>query len=99
MPKYRVEESTASYVATLLHKHPELQHLRTRRRADLVTIESGPTEDPIPHARLRQDTVHLWILEMPTHQGRWEKTPLRMTLESLIEALVGEFPWSLTPIV
>jgi len=33
-----------------------LEHLRFRVRADLLVIESGPNNDPIPHARLRRLT-------------------------------------------
>ena len=79
-------------------EHQELRHLRARRRGRVVTIESGPKGDVVPHARFRRDTVHLWFLELPTHKGRWELTPYRDQLEVLMEALETQFPWTLTPI-
>ncbi|WP_437973326.1 hypothetical protein WMF11_31000 [Sorangium sp. So ce295] len=43
----------------------------------MVIIESGPEADPIAHARLRRDTVHLWTLEIATHADRWDKSSSR----------------------
>jgi hypothetical protein len=37
-----------------------LDHVRARRRADLLTLESGPKEDPIPHTRFRRIGVNKW---------------------------------------
>lgn len=86
-----------------LHDHfattESLKHLRARRRGRVVTVESGPTDDPIVHARFRRDTVHLWMLEMPARGGRWDRTPFRDTVEHLMELLEATFPWTLTPIV
>ena len=65
MPKISAESRDADSVAAFLHKQG-FNHLRARRRADLVTIESGPPADPYPHARLRRVSVHLWRLEMST---------------------------------
>ena len=75
-----------------------LDHLRVRRRADLLVLESGPADDPVPHARLRRVAVHLWTLECATHTGRWEKTGLRGHLEQLLDILVSSFPWVVAPI-
>ncbi len=80
-----------------LHQYDGLGHLRVRARGDLLTIESGPEQDPTPHARLRQDTVHLWRLEMATHSGRWEPTPFRDTATNLVATLVEQFGWTLAP--
>ncbi len=96
MPKQRAEGSQAREVERFLRRFPELGHIRVRRRSDLLTLESGPTRDPVRHARLRRDTVHLWRLEMATHTGRWQKTPFRDQLEALLELLVSAFPWTLT---
>lgn len=74
------------------------KHLRVRRRAGLLVIESGDKNDPIPHARLRRDTVHLWILEMPTHTGRWEVTPYRQTLQQHLDLLTTDLSWTLAPV-
>lgn len=71
------------------------KHLRVRRRGDVLTIESGPKTNRFPHARVRRETVHLWRLEMPTSTGRWETTPVRDVLDTLVAILVSVFPWAL----
>ncbi len=76
-----------------------LGHLRARRRGRVVTLESGPKGEVVPHARFRRDTVHLWTLEMPTHSGRWEPTPLRDHFEVLLQTLKTQFPWTLAAIL
>jgi hypothetical protein len=78
--------------------HDHLKHLRARRRGRVVTLESGPADDPVAHARFRRDTVHLWVLEMPARGGRWDPTPFRDTLEHLMALVEASFPWTLTPI-
>ena len=60
---------------------------------DVTIIESGPEDDPVLHARLRRDTVHLWTLEMATHTGRWERTGFRDQRDKLLDLLVTTFPW------
>ena len=71
MSKYCAESWDADAVTRFLHERG-YEHLRVRRRGSLLTIESGPVEDPVKHARLRRDSVHLWTLEMATHTGRFE---------------------------
>jgi hypothetical protein len=85
-------------VHDFLVKRKKLKHLRVRRRADLVTIESGPADDPVRHARLRRVTVHFWTVECATHTGRWEKTGLRGPMSVVLECLVSEIPWVLEPV-
>jgi len=97
MPKFQAEKPDATQVERFLRERG-LRHLRARHRADLVTIESGPRKDPWPHARLRRVGVHLWQLEMATHTGRWEPTPLRGQREQLLTMLVDQFGWTLQPI-
>ncbi|MBK6520235.1 MAG: transposase [Polyangiaceae bacterium] len=41
------------------------------RRATSRRSTRVPTTTPWPCARLRRDTVHLWILEIADHKGRW----------------------------
>ena len=74
-----------------------LPHLRARKHGELVVFESGPKEDPIPHVRMRRDTVHLWRLEIATHTGRWEKTGFRGTIDQLLDLLVTQLPWTVAP--
>lgn len=82
-----------------LHDHFQsqeaLHHLRARKRGRVVTLESGPTEQAHAHARFRRDTVHLWLLEMPSRGGKWDRTPYRDQLENLMSLLETEFPWAL----
>jgi hypothetical protein len=87
----------APSVERQLHEYEGLGHLRVSARGDVLTIESGPKTDPVRHARLRRETVSLWSLEMATHSGRWEPTPLRDTKDRLVVALVEQFGWVLTP--
>ena len=76
----------------------QLTHLRVRRRADVLTIESGPADDAYAHARLRRVTVQYWRLEMPTHSGKWELTPYRGQLGEVVRLLVESFPWTIAPL-
>lgn len=98
MPKQCAEVSQAQQVERFFDQFPDLSHLRVRRYGALLILESGPAEDPISHARFRRDTVHLWRLEMATHKGRWEKTPFRDELISLVDLVVTTFPWTLAAI-
>ena len=70
-------------------------HLRVRARGAVLTVESGPTDDTVPHVRFRRDTVHSWLIEMPRRNGRWERTPFRGELDDLIDLVVANFPWLL----
>lgn len=55
-------------VETFLRRFPELAHLRVRRPAALLTLESGDPSDPLPHARLRRLATKIWLLEMANHE-------------------------------
>lgn len=96
MPKLAAEDYHAEELADDLAKRG-FKHLRVRRRGDLLTIESGSKREIVAHARFRRDTVHLWILEMPTHSGKWESTPFRQPVEPLTELLVTQLAWALAP--
>ena len=81
------------------HLHARnLKHLRARKHGAAVVVESGPDERPWKHFRIRRDTVHLWRLDMARGE-RWEKTPLRGTLEELIDMVIDQFPWTLTDVL
>ena len=98
MAKTTAQTDDVAAVERYLHEEAGLDHLRSRSRADLVVIESGPAKDPIPHARLRRAGKSLWRLEMATHTGRWEKTPIAGALEEVLQTLVQDFGWALTPV-
>lgn len=91
----KAEEIHADEVRDRLANHNELAHLRVRRRANLLVLESGTQDDPIPHVRLRRITARLWLLEAATHYGRWENTGVRGQLKQLLEQLISAMPWLL----
>ena len=97
MPKYHATECDAETVQDFLAARDGLGHLRIRRYSDSLTLESGPKEDPILHARFRRDTVHLWKLEMATHTGRWQRTPFRDLLDNLLKLVATDFGFTLAP--
>lgn len=99
MPKtFLAEEWLADDLVDVLHEHPQLKHLRVRRRGSTLTIESGPRRDSTPHARVCRVSSQLWILEIATHTGEWQPTGHRALLRDLARTVVDEFPWVLTPI-
>ena len=98
MPKLSADEIHAETIERLLRENRALAHIRVRRRGDTLVLESGPTDDPLPHARLQRATLQWWTLEMPTHTGRWESTPTRAPLQQAFATLVAQYPWALTPI-
>ena len=97
MAKYSAEPSDALFVEQYFQDY-DLMHLRARKYGSFVIIESGPDSSPIKHARFHRTTVHYWMLEMGTHRGKWEKTGIRGQLSELLEILVKDFGWVLTPI-
>lgn len=97
MAKPHAAAEHAAAVRSYLQAHG-LPHLRARKYGQMVIIESGPEADPIAHARLRRDTVHLWTLEIATHTGKWEKTGLRGQWQDLLKLMMTDFPWTLAPI-
>jgi hypothetical protein len=97
MSKLHAEQHDADGVRQLLHAL-KLRHLRVRRRADVVTIESGPADWPVPHARLRREGVHIWRLEMADGQ-RWAPTLHRGQRDAIVRLLVEQYPWMVEPVV
>jgi hypothetical protein len=91
------DDADAEDLRDLLHEHPELRHLRVRRRGALLTVESGAKTDPAQHVRLRRATIHIWTLEIATHMGRWQSTGERGAMRDLVELLQRRFPWVLVP--
>jgi hypothetical protein len=96
--KFPADEIHVETATLFLRKQRKLAHLRVRKRGDTIIIESGPKNDPVAHARLRRVTGQSWTLEMPSHVGRWEPTPISAPLQQALTTLVQQFPWTLTPI-
>ncbi len=97
MPAPPIDSWQASGLEQRLHEHYGLTHLRVRKYGKILTLESGPTDAVVRHARMKRDTVHLWLLQMPTRGGRWEPTPFRDTLDNLVGLLVTQFGWMVAP--
>ena len=95
--KPKAESHDANRVQAALHA-AGATHLRAHKRGAAVIVESGPVGDPAKHFRVRRDTVHLWCLDMAHHSGRWERTPFRDNLDTLVLMVLEQFPWTLTPI-
>jgi hypothetical protein len=94
----RADDDDADDLREWIAAREGLDHLRVRRRADLLTLVSGDEADPVAHARFRRATVHLWTLECATHTGRFERTGFRDTLPRIFELLISTFPWVVAPI-
>lgn len=71
-------------------------HLRARKYGSTIIVESGPHDDAIKHARLRRDTIHLWLLDIADHRGRWEPTDVRALIQDVLTDLVDSFSWVLS---
>jgi len=85
-------------VENWLRRHPQLDHIRVRKRGDLLTLESGPEAQCFPHARIRRVQRDLWILEMPS-RSRWDPTPYTdSSPEPLLDLLRDTFAWMLKPL-
>ena len=95
MAKLGALDSDIAHVEQFLRERTGLEHLRVTKRADLVTLVSGPEDDPFPHARLRRVSASSWALEMPTHTSRWEPTPVVGPLQEVLATLTEQFAWTL----
>jgi hypothetical protein len=98
MPVLPADEEDAEDLRQLLHRDPDLSHLRVRKRASVLTVESGPKDDPVPHVRLRRLTLHEWTLEIATHMGDWQPTGERAFMKDLVALVRQQYPWVLRPI-
>jgi hypothetical protein len=94
---FTVEDHHAQVILTHLAEYEGLEHVRARRRADLLTLESGPPDDAVPHTRFRRIGVHRWQIEMPLRGGGWDRTPMRGLLPVVLEVVITQFPWMLAP--
>ena len=99
MAKFRAEDIDAVAARRFLRERGGLTHLRARSRADLLTVESGPEDDPVPHVRLRREGVHLWRLEMPTAGSRWNKTQHRGQRDDILRLVADAYPWMLERVI
>lgn len=82
--------AVASFLATT-----GLKHLRCRKRAATLIIESGPAGDAVSRLRLRKLSATTWATDAATHTGRWEPMPVRGPLRDNLQTVAGTFPWLL----
>ena len=98
MPKLSVTEADVSAVERWLRQHEDLNHIRVRKRGDMLILESGPARDSVPHARLRRCEGGIWALEMP-YRSRWEPTPFHdRKKEAVLDLLLETLGWTLMPL-
>lgn len=88
----RAAESTAFILHALGYAH-----LRARVAGKSVVIESGPEEDPLPHARLSRLSGDNWRIDFPKPSGRWERTPYTGPRGNLVAEIHQNAPWMLEP--
>lgn len=94
--KVRRAEDVAASVQGLL---AILGHtrLRARKVGRGIVIESGPTSDPFPHARLMPLPDDDWRLDFPKASGRWQPV-MSGPRGNLVAELHSSFPWTLNPL-
>ena len=97
MPKFKADRLQEISLKQLLDARGQT-HARVRPHADLLIVESGPETDAVPHVRFRRQGVHIWTLELPSHTGRWDKTPFRGPMEAMLDVLQHEIPWVLAAV-
>ena len=76
---------------------PAAKHLRCRKRADTIVIESGPPNDAFPRLRLRKLSSKSWSVDAATHTQRWERMPFQGSLLDVLRLVTENFPWLLAP--
>lgn len=97
MAKFTADQYDVEGTNVFFQSCEGFEHLRSRRRGALLTIISGPDDDPIIHARLRRVTKQWWELEVPTSTGRWERTGLRGNRIDVIDRVMSDMEWLLVP--
>jgi len=98
MSQFREDPFVIFTLENAIQEHG-LNHLRVRKRGDLLTFESGPKQDPVRHIRLRRATQQWYFLEIATHDGQWQRVPtIRARASHVFETVIREFPWVLMPI-
>ena len=94
----KVDEKDVSDVVKQLHEAGQT-HVRARKRGALLTVESGPEDDPVPHFRLRRLDGREWGLEFPARGTKWDATPFFDKRSALVDAVINDFGWMLQPIL
>ena len=69
MTKLAVERFDIEGTDAFFQSCEGFEHLRSRKRGPVLTVVSGPADDPIQHVRLRRVTKQWWEVEAPTSSG------------------------------
>jgi|SRR5574338_523726 hypothetical protein len=96
MPQFAEDPLALISLKNIIEKHG-LAHLRARKHGDLLIIESGPKQNPVHHLRMRRVTRQWYALEIPDHP-HWQRVDIRARAHVVLETVIREFPWLLTPI-
>jgi len=71
-------------------------HLRARVARGAVLVESGPSDDPHVHLRLRPHLGENWRADVPTHTRRWQPLPYVGPRGNMVAWINQDFPWLLS---
>lgn len=74
-----------------------LDHLWITRKHNIITVMSGPKDDPILHVCFVRLSLWEWALQVADWQGEWETTEFKGRLLDLVEMVVKEMGWLVTP--
>ena len=97
MPQFAEDPFAVISLKDIIEKNG-LAHLRVRKHGDLLIIESGPKQDPVQHLRMRRVTRQWYALEIHDHYGHWQRVDIRARAHVVLETVIREFPWLLTPV-
>jgi hypothetical protein len=84
-----------SHLQRLLAEQAGLDHLTVKCRGRSLTLFSEDAHGPTRHAKLDWLGAELWGLCLPTHTGRWEKTPFTGSLDEIFQTLIQMLPFHL----
>jgi hypothetical protein len=85
-------------LAALLRRYDGLDHLRVKKYGDSLILLSGKGRNEQKHAKLTSLGRQQWGLSLPRHTGRWERTPYVGTMDAVLDALINDLGFYLTPI-
>lgn len=74
-----------------------LAHLRAKKHADSLLVQSGDPGDPFNHFKLTALPRQQWRISMGTRGKGWEPTPFEGSLKEIVAMVVENFPWMLEP--
>ena len=76
-----------SQLEKLIADHGGLDHILVKRRGKSCTLYSETPHGPDLHAKFDPLGRNVWRLSLPTHTGRWEKTPFIGSMDEVVQVL------------